>query len=200
MPAIVSSDTPVPDRALLSQAKEGESEAREELAKRLRKSAYVLALQLTRRPDVARDVAQDSMLRFFQHIDRVDVNRPVNPWLYQIVRNRVRDLRRRDRLRRHESLDALREAGRPEEPDRRSGPGENAQRRQLQRRVWDALGKLSEMHKEILVLRDSQDLSYREFADVLKIPLGTVMSRLHAARSRLRKVLSTDGALRELQM
>ena len=80
----------------------------------MRRPAYLLALQLTGRPDLARDVTQDCMLRFFQHIDRVDVDRPLQPWLYQIVRNRVRDLRRRARLRRHESLESLREDGRPQ--------------------------------------------------------------------------------------
>ena len=197
MPAIVSSDSPVPDRALLSLAQEGEREAREELARRVRRPAYLLALQLTGRPEVARDVTQDCMLRFFQHIDRIDIDRPLKPWLYQIVRNRVRDLRRRDRLRRHESLDALREDGRPEEPDRRASPVEDAERRQLQKRVWRSLAELSEAHKEILVLRDYQDLSYREISTVLKIPQGTVMSRLHAARRSLRRILAADEAFQQ---
>ena len=197
MPAIVSSDSPVPDGALLSLAKEGEQEAREELARRVRRPAYLLALQLTGRPELARDITQDSMLRFFQHIDRIDVERPLKPWLYQIVRNRVRDLRRRARLRRHESLEALREQGRPEEPDRRAGPLEDVERRQLQNRVWRALGDLSEPHKEILVLRDYQDLSYREISGVLGIPLGTVMSRLHAARRSMRQILAADEAFQE---
>ncbi len=197
MPAIVSSDSPVPDRALLSLAQEGEREAREELAHRVRRPAYLLALQLTGRPELARDVTQDCMLRFFQHIDRIDLERPLKPWLYQIVRNRVRDLRRRARLRRHESLESLREHGRPEERDRRAGPAEEAERRQLQSRVWRALGELSQPHKEILVLRDYQDLSYREISQVLDIPLGTVMSRLHAARRSLRSILAADYAFQE---
>jgi len=197
MPAIVSSDSPVPDGVLLSLAQEGEHEAREELARRVRRPAYLLALQLTGRPELARDVTQDSMLRFFQHIGRVDVERPLKPWLYQIVRNRVRDLRRRARLRRHESLEALREQGRPEEPDRRAGPLEDVERRQLQSRVWRALGDLSEPHKEILVLRDYQDLAYREISGVLGIPLGTVMSRLHAARRSMRQILASDEAFQE---
>lgn len=194
MPAIVDSESAVPDRALLSLAREGEREAREELARRVRRPVYLLALQLTGRPEVARDVTQDCMLRFFQHIDRFDLDRPLEPWLYQIVRNRVRDIWRRERLRRHESLEALREAGRPDEADHRAGPVEDAERHQLQQRVWRALGELSEAHKEILVLRDYQDLSYREIAEVLKIPQGTVMSRLHAARRNLRTILTREGA------
>ena len=61
-----------------------------------------------------------------------------------------------------------------------------------QRRVWRSLGELSEAHKEILVLRDYQDLPYREISEVLKIPQGTVMSRLFYARKKLQKLLADE--------
>jgi len=192
MPATVSAESPSPDRALLSLARDGEREAREELARRVRRPAYLLALQLTGRPDQARDIAQDSLLRFFQHLDRFDPERPVKPWLYQIVRNRVRDVRRRERLRRTESLDAWREQGRPEVVDAAANPAADAERRELQRRIWRAVSEMSEAHREILVLRDYHDLAYREISEVLSIPQGTVMSRLHAARKSLRKILMAD--------
>ncbi|MDX1644375.1 MAG: sigma-70 family RNA polymerase sigma factor [Thermoanaerobaculia bacterium] len=185
----MSVDTSAPDGALLVLAQDGESEAREELARRVRRRAYPLALQLMGNAEEARDVVQDAMLRFFRHLDRIDAGRPLEPWLYQIVRNRVRDLKRRQYVRRQESLEALRERGRPETVDPRADPAADAARHELQARVWRALAELSEPHREILVLRDYQDLSYREIAGVLKIPQGTVMSRLHAARSRLREVL-----------
>ena len=72
MPATVSAESPSPERALLSLARDGEREAREELARRVRRPAYLLALQLTGRPDQAQDIAKDSLLRFFQHLDRFD--------------------------------------------------------------------------------------------------------------------------------
>ncbi len=193
MPVSVSVDTSAPDGALLVLAQDGENEAREELARRVRRRAYLLALQLVGNPEEARDIVQDAMLRFFRHLDRIDAARPLKPWLYQIVRNRVRDLKRRERVRRQESLEALRERGRPEIVDPRADPAADAARHELQARVWKALAELSEPHREILVLRDYQDLSYREIATVLKIPQGTVMSRLHAARSRLRSVLVDES-------
>lgn len=193
MPVSVSVDTSAPDGALLVLAQDGENEAREELARRVRRRAYLLALQLVGNPEEVRDIVQDAMLRFFRHLDRIDAARPLKPWLYQIVRNRVRDLKRRERVRRQESLEALRERGRPEIVDPRADPGADAARHELQARVWKALAELSEPHREILVLRDYQDLSYREIATVLKIPQGTVMSRLHAARSRLRSVLVDES-------
>ena len=75
----------------------------------------------------------------------------------------------------------------------RPGPEARAERRELQRRIWSLLGGLSQMHREILVLRDYQDLSYAEIATVLGIPKGTVMSRLHAARRSLRDRLDRAG-------
>ena len=94
------------DHDLVRQAQAGRGEAREELAHRFRQSAYLLALQLLGNRDEALDVAQESMLRFFVSLERFSPDRPVRPWLLTIVRNQVRDLWRRQGVRRTESLDA----------------------------------------------------------------------------------------------
>ena len=180
------------DFQLLVQAQAGGTEAREELARRMRGPAYVLALQLVGNREDALDVAQDALLRLFVHLGRVAPDRPLRPWLFAIVRNRARDLWRRRTARPNESLDAR--------PDlsahlaaRAGDPEQETARRQLARRVWSAIGGLSRSHREILVLRDFHDLTYAEIAGILDIPLGTVMSRLHAARSALRARLEADG-------
>lgn len=189
----MSKEVPLHDRALLESVRDGDPRAREDLATRVGRSAYVFALQLTGGSDTARDVAQDSALRFFQHLDRFDADRPVDPWLYQIVRNRVRDLKRREHLRRHESLDAWLDYGRPEAVDPSADPVADAERNDLRRRVWQAISALNDAHREIIVLRDYHDLSYREIAEVLSIPQGTVMSRLHAARTSLSAIIRAEG-------
>lgn len=172
----------------------GDVPACDELARRHRKAAFLLALQLLGNRDDALDVAQDAMLRFFSTLHRFDPRRPVRPWLYQIVRNRVHDLRRRQRVRRHDSIDEVNTDGtqRFEITDLKVDLHRDAARSQLRTALWQALGELSENQREILVLRDYQDLSYREIAQALDIPIGTVMSRLHAARKRLRAVLRDD--------
>lgn len=179
----------VTEAALVQLARSGDREAREELARRVRGPAYVLALQLLGDPDDARDVAQDALLRLFSTFSRFDPDRPLRPWLARIVRNRAYDVRRRRRARPAVSLDSLVEDGFPESKAPEMGPEERLARRQLQRRIWTALHRLTDAHREILVLRDYQDLSYAEIAAVLQIPLGTVMSRLHAARRSLRREL-----------
>lgn len=192
---VVSKEDPPPDRALLESVRGGDLRAREALARRVGDSAYVFAFQLTGGSQASRDIAQDSVLRFFQHLGAFDADRALDPWLYQIVRNRVRDLSRRDRLRRHESLDAWLEQGRPVVADPTADPAADAEREELRRRVWRAISQLTAAHREIIVLRDYNDLSYREIAETLAIPEGTVMSRLHAARRCLRQIISTEDDL-----
>ena len=193
MIAVVSAGVPSQDGVLVASARAGEWQAREALGRRVGRSAFVFALQLTGEREASLDVAQDSVYRFFKHLDRFDAERPIDPWLYQIVRNRVRDLARRDRLRRHESLDELIEEERPTTADPRSDPALEIERIDLRRRIWSAVSLLSDAHREILVLRDFHDLSYREIAEVLSIPQGTVMSRLHSARMSLRDLLADGG-------
>ena len=183
------------DRKLVVRARRGDRSACEELARRHRKPAYFFALQLLGDKDDALDVAQDAMLRFFTHLDRFDPRRPVRPWLFRIVRNRVLDLFRRRRVRKHDSIDAA--ADDDERPDLQlidesMDPESDARNAQLRRTIFAALDQLTPNQREILVLRDYQDLAYSEIAETLEIPIGTVMSRLHGARKRLRQVLGDD--------
>lgn len=188
----MSAAAPHLDRARLSSAQAGDKSARDAVASDIGRLAYVFALQLTRNPLAAEDVAQDAVLSFFRRLDRFDTDRPVEPWLYQIVRNRVRDLARRDRLRQHDSLDAwLENAGR-EVRDDAPDPASQVEQIESRRELWRGISNLRDDHREILVLRDFHDLTYRQIAEVLTIPHGTVMSRLHAARRGLREALTAE--------
>jgi RNA polymerase sigma-70 factor (ECF subfamily) len=178
------------DGELVAGARRGDAEAREELARRCRRPAYLLALQLLRDPDDALDVAQDALLRLFTHLDRFQPGRAVQPWLCAIVRNRARDLLRGRRRRRWEPLEGEEGEPRREIVDAAPGPEAGAAERELQARIWRTLAALPEGQREILVLRDYQDLSYEEIAGVLEVPLGTVMSRLHRARRALGALLA----------
>lgn len=181
------------DGDLVRRARAGEQEAREELARRHRRSAYLLALHLLRDPDDAMDVSQEAMLRFFTNLDRFEPRRPVKPWLLAIVRNQARDLWRRRKVRKAESLDDGEGDLSMRLIDAHADPERDARRSQLRRRIWRCLSELSDKKREILVLRDYHDLTYSEIASVLAVPIGTVMSRLHGARKALREVLLAEG-------
>lgn len=149
-----------------------------------RRQAYLLALQLTAEREAALDVAQEAMVRLYATLGRVDPSRGVRPWLFTIVRNLARDLRRRQRVRRTDALDAgdLSETLVEGSPN----PEQALECTRVQRRLWRAISGLPAEKREILVLRDFHDLTYAEIAHVLRVPIGTVMSRLHAARATLR--------------
>ncbi len=200
-PAIGAAATKPPDEArTVILAQQGNAAACEELAKICRRQAYLFALQLTGNPDDALDVAQDAMLRFFRSLGRFDASRPVRPWLLRIVRNLVRDRARRMRIRRTESLEPSGDVLRFEPRDTGPSPETLASRHQLQALVWRCLRELPTRYREVLVLRDYQDLAYNEIAVALKIPRGTVMSRLHRARRRLQEVVRRQmGAMEEVE-
>jgi RNA polymerase sigma factor (sigma-70 family) len=182
----VAAAAPSPAEAqVVVLAQRGEEAALDELARSCRQQAYVFALQLLGNPDDARDVAQDAMVRFFRSLARFDPARPVRPWLLRIVRNLVRDRGRRLRVRRTESLEPDEGVLRFEPRDQSPDPEALAARRQLQALVWQCLQELPPGHREVLVMRDYQDMPYAEIAAALKVPKGTVMSRLHRARRQL---------------
>lgn len=178
------------ERELVLRARRGDEAALEELSRRHRRAVYVLALQLLGNPDDAMDATQDTMLRFLRTLRRFDPSRPVRPWLYAILRNRVRDLFRRRRVRKHDPIEGDEEHWRPELVDPAADPHADARRQELRERIWNALAELAPSHREIVVLRDYQDLSYAEIARVLDVPQGTVMSRLHRARKHLAALLA----------
>ena len=190
---------PSSDGELVRRAREGDDNAAEALAQRFRQPVYCLALQLLGNPDDALDVAQDSLLNFFTTLDRFNTSRPVKPWLLTIVRNRARDLMRHHKVRNKVSLDPTGGGSTNEEApyvpqliDQSADPEGDARQSQLRRYLWTALGRLPTGQREILILRDYQDLSYSEIAKVLSIPIGTVMSRLHRARTSLRGHLDDE--------
>jgi RNA polymerase sigma-70 factor (ECF subfamily) len=174
------------EQATVRAAQAGDAQAREALATSCRRIAFLFALQLTGHRDDAMDLAQDATLRFFASLSRFDAARAVRPWLLQIVRNLVRDRARRMRVRRTESLDRDREAVVFEAIDPSPSPEQNASKAELQRILWIAVCRLPQRYREVIALRDYLGLSYREIAEALRIPRGTVMSRLHRARTRLR--------------
>ncbi len=151
---------------------------------------YRVAMSLTRKPSDAEDLVQDTLLRAFRAIDRFDGRYP-RAWLLTIMRNthlnQVRK-KRPDLLRDPDrGLDEL-----PESPPEPSSESE------LVDTLFDAileaaLNDLPPKFRAVVDLVDLGDLSYQEAADMLDVPIGTVMSRLHRGRARIRTQLERNG-------
>ncbi len=146
-------------------------------------AAYNLARWLSRSPADADDIVQDAMLRAFRGFDSFR-GENVRPWLLTIVRNCWRSSAAQDRRRGHAPL-----PGEDERPLVSDGPDPetDAMRAGERRRLGEAIAALPEEFREALVLREIEDMSYREIAQVTGAPIGTVMSRLARARALLKQ-------------
>lgn len=154
----------------------GNTEAYAEIFKMHRQKAYGLAYQYTGNKEDALDVVQESFIKAYVNLKRFDLTRRFGPWLLTIVRNRAIDLlRKRKKTQTQELPVAL--------PDLRSGT--KSDRRVLLLEVREALNRLRPEEREIIYLKDYQGHSYLEISEIVEIPLGTVMSRLHHARKKL---------------
>jgi RNA polymerase sigma-70 factor (ECF subfamily) len=152
-------------------------------------AAYNLARWLSRSPTDADDIVQDAMLRAFRAFDGFRGG-DAKAWLLTIVRNCWLSAGRATRRRGHTELeDGLADAG----PD----PEESAIQAGHQRRLAAMIARLPDDFREVLILREMEDMSYREIADITGAPIGTVMSRLARARAMLREF--AQGSAKEGQ-
>ena len=153
---------------------------------------YRVARSITRNPTDAEDLVQDTMLRAYRGIGRFDGRHP-RAWLLTIMRNaqinRVR--RKRPELLRDPDATMERLA---DEGSEDVGPETQVIERGYDAAVEAAVDALPEKFRAVVELVDIQALSYQEAAEILDVPTGTVMSRLHRARTRIRKHLEDSGA------
>jgi RNA polymerase sigma-70 factor, ECF subfamily len=140
--------------------------------------AYRVALALTGQPERALDATQDAFARVFEARARLDPARPFFPFLYQALRRRCFTLHRDEALRASRLAFAVRE--RPDDD-----PARAASLREEHARCVAAIEALPPREREVLVLKDVEGLRYRDIAELVGIPLGTVMSRLYSARRRV---------------
>ncbi|MEX2561945.1 MAG: sigma-70 family RNA polymerase sigma factor [Nitriliruptoraceae bacterium] len=152
---------------------------------------YRVARRLTRSDADAEDLVQDALVRAYRAFDSFDGRYP-RAWLLTIVRNtHINTLRkRRPDLLEEEMAQRLPARG----PDGRiDGTSERALHDDFDPLVRAALSALSAHHRAVIALVDLDGLSYQEAADLLDIPVGTVMSRLHRARRKVRGHLEAAG-------
>ena len=153
-------------------------------------AAYNLARWLA--PAMADDIVQEAMLRAWRAFDGFHGDN-VRPWLLAIVRNCRNDALAEAHRRAHVPLPSTEDG---ELVDGAPNPEEAASSASDQRTLDDALTALPEEFREVLILREMEDLSYREIAEVIGAPIGTVMSRLSRARAMLKETWMTNNALR----
>jgi RNA polymerase sigma-70 factor, ECF subfamily len=184
----VSNAPALDEQELIEKTRNGDKSAFGELVSRHHSGVVTVVYRMCGDAGLAEDAAQDAFLKAWL---RIDTYRPVGAfrnWLYRIAVNSARDTLRRQR----ETVDIDDLSLQGNTPD----PAATVARHEQADRVQAAVLALPPASREVIILREYQGLSYREIADVLDIPRGTVMSRLNYARNRLRDSLAEEiGAL-----
>lgn len=182
---------------LVRRCKEGDREAFDQLVRQCQARIFNTAYRLLGDYEDARDATQDAFIRAYRAIKKFKGNASFYTWLYRIVINlcykRLRSKHYRQR-RRTVSLDEpiLTKEGQVLRSiaSHTISPREAMERKEIQEAIQSAINSLKRGHRTVIILRDIEDLSYREIAQILRCSIGTVKSRLHRARSLLRERLS----------
>jgi RNA polymerase sigma-70 factor (ECF subfamily) len=178
---------------LIEDLREGDMTALAILVEKYKRLVYRVAIQITRNHEDADDVMQDTFLKVYESIHSFRKDAAFETWLYRIVVNHAMNLVKR-RERRYESpLSATNDM--EIHPDLRrtadlaNNPHLDAERKELQRWVTEAVNRLPVKQRTVVILHEFEGLTHPEIASILNCSEGTVRSRLHYARHKLRDLL-----------
>jgi RNA polymerase sigma-70 factor, ECF subfamily len=175
---------------LIRKAKRGDREAFGVLVERYQRRVVGVARAVVHNPEDALELAQETFVRAYENLASFESRSSFSTWLYRIAANLAIDLRRREG--RHSFVQG--DEAESEIDRLPSSIGDSfaeVSRGELNRRLRAALNELTPEHRAVILLREVEGLSYDEISDLLQCPRGTVMSRLHYARNRLRTILKT---------
>ena len=186
-------ETPaVSDEALIRAALGGEEDAYRLLMERYKDRAFRVALGITGDPDDALDVVQEAFVKAYYKLKEFRFGANFYTWFYRLLVNQAIDRWRKSARSQAVPLDEKwlsEEVSPPESVSYPRTPEELAQNRQLSAALARAITDLPEYHRAVIVLREVDGLAYDEIAKTLQCSVGTVMSRLHYARAKLKEAL-----------
>jgi RNA polymerase sigma-70 factor (ECF subfamily) len=190
------------DREAIDRVLAGEADTFRILVERYQGRAHGLALRVLRNDEAARDAVQDAFVKAYSNLGKFEGRSSFYTWFYRLVMNQCLDAKRRDKGDRHVefeeggAVEQNLEASEPIAPEVAGvsfAPAADLMRKELRAHLARAIEQLPDDARETLVLREVEGLSYKEIAEALEIPKGTVMSRLHYARKQLQLILVEAG-------
>lgn len=179
------------EQALIERCKQQDAEAFGRIVDAYQNRVFGFVKRMVVDLDDTADIAQEVFVRAFQSFGRFDGRSSVRTWLFRIAHNLCVDRARRNMRAPSEArIEATFEDDEPMEiSDRRWNPETAALDEELMVAAESAIGTMSEKLRSVLILHDQEDLPYEEIANLLKVPIGTVKSRLFLARAHLQKAL-----------
>ena len=175
----------------IQAAKNGDQAAFGHLVETYQKRVYALTVRMCPTRELAEEAAQEAFLSAWQGLPFFRGDSAFSTWLYRLASNACVDLLRKEGRHQGPSLDD--ETVTADVADPSPTPEKAAEQRELRAQIEAGLRSLSPEHREVLVLREIQQLSYDEIADTLSLDLGTVKSRINRGRRQLRDFLIKQG-------
>jgi RNA polymerase sigma-70 factor (ECF subfamily) len=183
------------DEQIVERALAGDADAFGEIVRRWERRIYALAYGILGREEEARDATQETFIAAFRNLGGFRGEAKVSSWLHRIAVNQCITRQRRARTRAEHSLEAETEAGGEQfAAPARSSPAHQAEGRERSEAVKRAVTALPPELREVIVLKEFEELTFQEIADALGVPLSTVKSRLYTALKQLRLRLEKYGA------
>ncbi|MEE9294496.1 MAG: sigma-70 family RNA polymerase sigma factor [Phycisphaerae bacterium] len=190
------------DATLVRSAQTGDVQAFDTLVRRYQDRVYNACWRICRNPDDALDLTQEAFVKAYQAIDRFQGTSGFYTWIFRIAVNLALSHRKKAKLRLVTSLDdnagpgseGRESAAQRLSDDKTLEPPAQAEAGEMHKLVASALQAIEEHHRSVAVLRDIEGLDYRQIAEVLDAPLGTIKSRVHRARAALREELEKRTA------
>jgi len=166
----------------------GEEDAFRELVSRYKNSLYAFLRRFLNRQELVEDVFQETFLQLYISKESFDMTRPLRPWLFTIAANKAKDALRKMQRQSSIELGAIADAGDVSIDDvvnlldsYKTTPVEEVSKDETARRVREIIANMPEKLRGILILAYFEQFSYKQMAEILSIPIGTVKSRLHTA-------------------
>jgi len=181
----------IPEAELLTRCRRGDQLAWEALVRQYQPRVYGLAWHYLRNQEEARDAAQESFVRIYSKLSSFKQTEAFLPWVLRLTRNVCIDHLRRAKARPPASGMPVEEGA--ELVDARPSPEGSAISSSRRRLLYRALDRLSEPHREMILLKEIQDLPLEQIASMLGLPLGTVKSRSNRARLELARAVTRLG-------
>jgi RNA polymerase sigma-70 factor (ECF subfamily) len=182
------------DAELLQRYTQGDEAAFREIVNRYRNSLYAFLRQFLNQPDLVDDVFQETFLQLFTSRESFDQSRPLRPWLFTIAANKAKDALRKAQRTSAVPIGTLTESEDMSFDEMLNTlgsdtavPYDEVERNETATRVSEVIGNMPENLREILILAYFNRFSYKQMAEILSIPIGTVKSRLHTAVARFAK-------------
>ncbi|BDS07516.1 RNA polymerase sigma factor [Oceaniferula spumae] len=185
------------DVELVRKAQAGDTKAFDRLVSKHRGRIYAMIVNMVKNDADAWDLAQEAFIKAWRALPKFEGKARFSTWLFRISHNVVYDWLRKHKIQGDGELnDEIFDASTIEPsalttPHHEARPDQAMEREELRKQLEDAIAKLSEEHREVILLREVQGLDYKEIADITNNSIGTVMSRLHYARKKLQISLST---------